>query len=258
MSQNPIILAIETSSRIGSVAVAFGGKIQKELVFSKPMKHSEEIFPAISTLLESIGRKPRQIEHIYISAGPGSFTGLRIATTLAKAMHLANKTKVIAVDTLDVIASNIMDLISENIDQKSQSGIRGVSIDTIATVLDAKRGQFFIAVYNRLIKEVDTNYTEFNKQYAKILPASLLSASEFLERFACKEKPVWLLGDGLVYHREKFRADGILFLEEKYWSPRANKVLLLGWQMAQQSKFAEPISLTPFYMSRPDVTIKSR
>ena len=216
MSQDPIILAVETSSRIGSVAIAFGGEIQRELVFSKQMKHSEEIFPAISALLDSLGRKPRQIEHIYISAGPGSFTGLRIATTLAKTMHLANKAKVVAVDTLDVIASNIMDLIRENIDKKDQSDMRGGSIDTIAPVLDAKRGRFFIAVYNRLIKEVDTNYAGFNKQYAKILPDSLLSASEFLEKFACQEKPVWLLGDGLVFHREKFQADGIYFLEKKY------------------------------------------
>jgi len=258
MSQNPIILAVETSSRIGSVAIAFGGKIQKELVFSEPMKHSVEIFPAVSTLLESIGRKPRQIEHIYISAGPGSFTGLRIATTLAKTMHLANKVKVIAVDTLDVIASNIMDFRRDNIVHNSQSDVQGISIDAIAPVLDAKRGRFFIAVYNRVIKEADTNYAEFYKQYAKILPDSLLSASEFLEQFACREKPVWLLGDGLGYHREKFQVDGISFLEEKYWSPRANKVHLLGWQMAQQTKFADPISLTPFYLSRPDVKVKTR
>jgi tRNA threonylcarbamoyladenosine biosynthesis protein TsaB len=109
MSQNPLILAVETSSRVGSVAIATGEKILKELIFSGQMRHSAEIFPAILTLLQFIGRKPHNIDHIYISNGPGSFTGLRIAATFAKTMHLANRTKVIAVDTLDVIASNMVD-----------------------------------------------------------------------------------------------------------------------------------------------------
>ena len=261
MNKDPIVLAVETSSRIGSVAIAIGGEILAETVFSGPMKHSAEIFPVMKTLLQRAGRKPYQLDHIYISIGPGSFTGLRIATTLAKALHLAHKIKVVAVDTLDIIASNIVDLIRENIDQKDQSGITGIrggSIEKIATVLDAKRGQFYIAVYQRLRNQADTNNAEFHKQYVKILPDSLMSSSEFLARFACVQDIVWLLGDGLVYHRDKFEADGIGFLAEKYWSPRANKVHMLGWQMAKKSIFADPVNLTPFYLSRPDIKIKPR
>jgi len=257
MSQNPLILAVETSSRVGSVAIATGEKIHKELIFSGCMRHSAEIFPAISTLLKDIGRKPRQIDHVYISNGPGSFTGLRIAATLAKTMYLANRAKVIAVDTLDVIASNMVDYLREHCRQKGPSAVEAVPFEKIAAVLDAKRGQFYIAVYKRLSNETDVHSAGFD-HYEKILPDSLISASEFLAQFACPGNPVWLLGDGLVYHRQTFETDGVCFVDEKYWSPRANKVHLLGRQMACRNEFADPVTLTPYYLSRPGVTLKSR
>ncbi len=258
MAQKPCILAVETSSRIGSVAIAFGQEIFAETVFSCPLMHSAEIFPAINTLLKSANRRPNQIEHVYISSGPGSFTGLRIATTLAKAMHIANSVKIVTVDTLDVIACNSVDYVRDSIDRKSRPGKSKISIERIATIIDAKRGQFFIAVYNCNLYEADTKNAIFSKQYEKILPDTLMSASEFKTKFAGKNKPVWLLGDGLLYHKDKFKAKGICFLQEKYWSPRANKVHMLGWQMARQAVFADPANLTPFYLSRPDVKIKPR
>jgi tRNA threonylcarbamoyladenosine biosynthesis protein TsaB len=258
MSQNPLILAVETSSRIGSVAIAADEKIYKEIVFSGQMKHSVEIFPAISNLLQFIGRKPCNIEHIYISNGPGSFTGLRIAVTFAKIMHLANRTRVIAVDTLDVIASNVVDNFRENHKQKDLTAKKGACFEKIAAILDAKRGQFYIAVYQRLGNNGSADDGGFENFYKKILPDSLMSASEFLAQFASPENPIGLLGDGLVYHRQTFESAGTCFLDEKYWSPRANKVHLLGWQMALRDEFTDPVGLTPYYLSRPAVTLKSR
>jgi len=254
MSQESFILAVETSSRIGSVALAIEGEILAESAFSGPMRHSAEIFPAINTMLNSVGKKPYQIDHIYISGGPGSFTGLRIATTLAKALHLANKTRIVQVDTLDVIASNIDDYKRDNIGVEESE----LSIENIAPVLDAKRGQFYIAVYHHIPGQAKSHNTSFNKDYRKILPDSLMSSSEFLAKFACAHKPIWLLGDGLVYYKDKFKAEGVRFFDEKYWSPRASKVHMLGWQMAQKSVFADPVNLTPFYLRRPDVIIKPR
>ena len=252
MAQKPLILAVETSSRIGSVAIALGERILAEAAFSGPMRHSAELFPAIRSLLDRFSRKPREIEHIYISVGPGSFTGLRIAVTTAKAMHLANpqrRTKIVAVDTLDVIAANAIDLTTENHVQAS-------SPEKIATVLDAKRSQFFIAVYQLTSDGI----------WKKTLPDSLMTAPQFLHQFACKQKPIWLLGDGLVYYKDKFKpapsgvegADGIRFLDEKYWSPRAAKVHLLGYEMSLKGQFADPLTLQPAYLRCPDVKIKPR
>jgi len=85
-----------------------------------------------------------------------------------------------------------------------------------------------------------------------------MTASQFIARFACKDKPICLLGDGLVYYKDIFQADGIDFLDQMYWSPRAGKVHLLGWQMALKEQFASPLTLTPKYLRKPDVTVKSR
>jgi tRNA threonylcarbamoyladenosine biosynthesis protein TsaB len=257
MMQEPLILAVETSSRMGSVALAFGGKLVSETRFSSPLKHSVEIFPAVRGLLDHAGRTPDQIEQVYISHGPGSFTGLRIAATLAKTMHLANAAKIITVDTLDIIAANVVRLIPDSRTASVGATPCGCPGTRIAVVLDAKRGQFFIAVYQLAPQGCSSRGAE-NSLWKKVVPDSLMTISEFLDRFACPEDPIGLLGDGLVYYRDRFKADGVFFLDEQYWSPQANKVHLLGRQMALNGQFADPLTLTPNYLRKPNVTLKSR
>jgi len=254
MARKPLVLAVETSSRIGSVAVALGEKILAETTFSAPIRHSAEIFPAIRGLLDSFSREPKEIEQIYISIGPGSFTGLRIATTFAKTMHLANAAKIVAVDTLDVIAANVIDPAAENTAANSNHQPRITSHERIATILDAKRGQFFIAVYKRHTSQ-EAQVTSHGI-WQKILPDSLMTASEFLEKFCGGNQPIWLLGDGLLYYKDKFKAQGVHFRDEKYWSPRAGKVHLLGWQKALAGQFTDPVALQPLYLRAPDVMLK--
>ena len=296
MMQKHLTLAVETSGRTGSVAIAVGRQLLAETHFSTPIRHSAEIFPAVQNLLGRFGRKPKEIKHIYISAGPGSFTGLRIAVTMAKTMHLANSTggpvKIVAVDTLDVIAANITtkNAIPDSSHEHpaslvrhsfpvlrsfSEGGSDGGSIECIAAILDAKRSQFFIAVYKQrasLVRQpVRRSFSEDgsfsdggsrepqNTQCAtweKITPDSLLTADEFLEKFAGRDKPIWLLGEGLVYYKDKFKAEGVRFLDEKYWTPHAEKVHLLGWQKARANQFADPLTLTPLYLRKLDVKVK--
>ena len=259
MSKEPCILAVETSSRVGSVALAVGDEILAENVFSGPMRHSTEIFPSIVNMLEKAVKKPNQIEHIYISGGPGSFTGLRIAVTLAKALFLSVKTKIVQVDTLDVIASNMDDYQADNNNDDSCKK-EGAFAGKIATILDAKRERFYIAVYQHKTVENYSNgdFPTFVENYIKIQADSLMSSSDFLSRFACAGKPIWLLGDGLVYNKERFKDKGIRFLDVKYWSPRASKVYKLGRKMALNSMFADPVNLTPFYLNRPNIVVKTR
>jgi tRNA threonylcarbamoyladenosine biosynthesis protein TsaB len=256
MKEKSLILAVETSSRIGSVAIALNGKILGETVFSAPLKHSVEIFPAIRELLDQFNLKPGQIEHIYISGGPGSFTGLRIATTLAKIMLLAHSAKIVAVDTLDVVAANVINLIPENTLSASNHKLPAIGDARVAAVLDAKRGQFFIAVYEC---STDSEWKATGRvTWKKVLQDSLMTPSQFHDMFAGNAKPIWLLGDGLLYYKDKFQAGGVHFLDEKYWSPRAGKVLLLGQQMALKEQFADAMTLTPNYLRKPDVTVKPR
>jgi len=257
----PLILAVETSGRLGSVAIAAGPNMLAETEFSAALRHSAEIFTAADRLLKDFGGRPDQIEQIYISAGPGSFTGLRIAVTIAKIMHLANDTKIVALDTLDLIAQNAIDYIKA--EKKT--------IDSIAVVLDAKRGQFFISVYeNKNLRPSDAKNAGAKRGpkfeaataastlsgWTKILPSSLMTAGHFVTQFADAQRPLWLLGEGLVYYKDKFKAGGIEFFDESLWTPKASKVHRIGWEKALQGQFAEPVSLVPVYIQRPDIRIK--
>jgi len=240
MREKPLILAVETSGRIGSVAIGLGEKILDQCTFSGAIRHSSQLFPAVRTLLERFTLKPAQIQQVYVSIGPGSFTGLRIGATLAKTMHLANGAGIVAVDTLDVIAANAGDYVRR----------RNVRPGTIAPVLDAKRGQFYVAAYECIAGNKST--------CRKIMSDRLMTASQFLQRFAHADAPVWLLGDGLLYHKDRFRADQVTILPDKYWSAQAKNVYILGWELARAGKFADPLTLEPAYIRRPEAEEKYR
>jgi len=285
-NKKPLILALETSGRVGSVAIGVGSRLLAEKTFATPVKHSAELFPAINALLTDFNKTADDIEHIYISIGPGSFTGLRLAVTFAKIMHLANnKIKIVAVDTLDVIAANAADYFQTNPAQKA---------GTIACILDAKRGRFFIASYK---------ISSLNKPPEKILLDKsrkgycvLWTPQQFFDNFAASNKPLLLLGEGLVYYRNLFNRassiehqassiehressiraptvregeyihesrvtghesratayNGIDFLDEKYWYPSASKVYSIGRRLAEKCQFSDPLTLTPRYIQSPD------
>jgi tRNA threonylcarbamoyladenosine biosynthesis protein TsaB len=262
-SDNPLILAIETSGRLGSVALAQDDKLLAESRFSGPMRHSAEIFPAITDLLSRFNKKPDQIEQVYISVGPGSFTGLRIAVTLAKTLALANDAKIVAIDTLDVIAANVIDFAPPSpLPQLNTQNSTLKTDDRLAVILDAKRGQFFIAVYEKTSHEPRATSDTI---WQKILPDSLMTAEEFLDRFT--DKPIMLIGEGLVFYKDKFAHKNIRVLDEKYWNPSAANIHKLGWELAMNGQsaegetsptggFADPLTLIPNYIRGPDVTIK--
>jgi len=274
MSKIPTILSVETSSRIGSVALAIGDRVIGESNFSAPLRHSAEIFPIVKELLGRFGFEAEQINEVYISVGPGSFTGLRIAVTLAKAMYLAKGTQVVAVDTMDVIASNVIDITKGRTERACEEKSHWIGQDRIAVILDAKRGQFFIAAYQRRIRnkskksqvekhsvqkrQSDQQVDPAQKSWEKILPDCLLTSNEFIESFSRKDMPICLLGDGLLYHCDKFKGEGIEFFDQAYWRPRAEKVHLLGRQKAKAGEYSDPVTLSPIYLRAPQVTFKTR
>ena len=219
----PFALALETSGRIGSVAVGFNGKLSDEKTFSAPLRHSAELFGTIIELFKDSCKKVNQTSHIYISIGPGSFTGIRISVTVAKMMALAAQSRIVAVSTTNAMALNVDDS----------------SIKKIASVIDAKKGQFFIAAFERK-----------NGIWQKVLPDCMMTAEEFKEKFDKPDKPIWLLGEGLLYYAKKFETDNIKILDKEYWSPKAANVLRIGAEMAAEGKFSDPVSLVPFYLRR--------
>jgi tRNA threonylcarbamoyladenosine biosynthesis protein TsaB len=251
MPSEKLILAIETSSRMGSVAIGDGANLLAECGFSGEMRHSAEILPSIQGLLSKVEAGPDDLGQVCLSVGPGSFTGLRIAVTLAKALHLASGVRIVSVDTLDVIAANVPAARDE--------------VEVIAPILDAKRDQFFVAVYLRcadpgagLPAEACADQGTTPTGWVKIQADCIVTAGQFIERFANPARPVGVLGDGLLYHRDRFQAPGVRVLDQDWWSPKAAEVYRLGLPKVRAGRFEDPLRLTPTYLLPPEVTLKTK
>ena len=76
-------LAIETSGRVGSVAVVEDGRVLAEDTFPHGLQHAAEIIPRLDGLCRAQGWSPAEVRELYVSAGPGSFTGLRIGVGMS-------------------------------------------------------------------------------------------------------------------------------------------------------------------------------
>ena len=242
---NNLVLAVETSGRNGSAAVGIGDKILAKQTLSGRLRHGSELLTCCSDLIKTIGARPSDINTICISAGPGSFTGIRIAVTIAKIMNFACDAKIIPLSTMDVIAENLAQYPPPH--KEAAVGLEKPEIDRIATILDAKRGQFYAALFERR-----------DGCWHKSVDDCLMTSSEFIERFASGQKSISLLGEGLVYYADKFAADRITVLDESCWYPRAENVYKLGTEKANNGNFANPLTLTPHYLRGPQAVVKQR
>ncbi len=218
------ILAIETSGRVGSVALGIGCELKRSARFRADFSHAAELLPTIDELCRALSWTPSDIDHVYLSIGPGSFTGLRIAVTLARALALSIKADIVAVATLEVIAQNAM-LVDEPPPQ-------------VAVLLDAKRGQVYSAAFERA-----------EGRYARAVDACIADPIEFLNALP---QPVCVLGEGITYHREALACVAHTQLPEALWPPRVETVLKLGYEKAQRGEFEQPTALAPVYLRRPE------
>jgi tRNA threonylcarbamoyladenosine biosynthesis protein TsaB len=220
-------LAIETSGRTGSVAVAQDGVVLAEEQFAHGLKHAAGLVPMIDRLCRSVGWRPTDVEELYVSVGPGSFTGLRVGVTLAKTLAFATGAKLVAVPTVEVLARN------------APADARHVVI-----VLDAKRDQIFTARLRR-----DGHAWQVDE------PATLDSLPAALAR---SPRPVHLIGEGIPYHLKFLPANDerVVVTPEDAWRARAAAVVELGHTMARRGTFTDPQSLSPVYVRKPEAEEK--
>jgi tRNA threonylcarbamoyladenosine biosynthesis protein TsaB len=222
-------LAIETSGRIGSLALVAEGAVVESDTFPHGLKHAAEIIVRIDQLCRRRGWGPKDLDELYVSAGPGSFTGLRIGVTLAKTLAFATGAKLVAVPTVEVLARN------------APAGAREVII-----VLDAKRDQIFTA---RLTRAGETS------PWAYAEPARLDSLKDMLAR---SPRPVYLVGEGLPYHEKFLPADdpGVMVTASEVWRARAEVTAAIGWEMARAGRFIDPDRFIPTYIRKPEAEEK--
>ncbi|MDP8217374.1 MAG: tRNA (adenosine(37)-N6)-threonylcarbamoyltransferase complex dimerization subunit type 1 TsaB [Candidatus Theseobacter exili] len=98
------ILSIETTTRIGSIALLENEDILAEVQICDNLRHSEGLFEGIEKMLDSAGLNIKDLEAIAVSAGPGSYTGIRVGMALAKGMAFSLGIPVQAVSSLAVLA----------------------------------------------------------------------------------------------------------------------------------------------------------
>jgi tRNA threonylcarbamoyladenosine biosynthesis protein TsaB len=222
-------VAIETSGRIGSVAVVRDSAILAEAQFPHGLAHAAQIVPILDRLARAQGWRPRDLDELYVSVGPGSFTGLRIGVTLAKTMAVATGVRIVAVPSVRVLVEN------------APPDARHVVI-----VLDAKRDQIFTARFER-----DPSTGAWTERE----PAHLDMLAAMIER---APRPVHLIGEGFPYH-EKFlpKEDAsVIVTSPEMWRARASAVAKIGLEMAARGQFADPFTLTPIYIRRPEAEEK--
>ena len=167
------ILAVESSGTPASVAFLEDGKIKAEFTVTDKLTHSVTLMPLIESMTKIPGIDPSGLDAVAVSAGPGSFTGLRIGIATVKGLTLALNKPVVKVSSLEGLSRNIC-----------APGC------FVCPLMDARRGQVYAALFRN------------GKQ---LLSDSALSVDEYLdivEEKAGKTGRCIFLGDGAPVHRE--------------------------------------------------------
>ncbi|MGC1275696.1 MAG: tRNA (adenosine(37)-N6)-threonylcarbamoyltransferase complex dimerization subunit type 1 TsaB [Planctomycetaceae bacterium] len=102
-----IVLGIETSGPVGSIALRRDGRcVEERFLPELGRRHAQSLVPETAAFLARHGLEPTAIDAVAVSVGPGSFTGLRVGVTFAKTFAYATGASLIAVETFPAIAGN--------------------------------------------------------------------------------------------------------------------------------------------------------
>ncbi|MGR8999900.1 MAG: tRNA (adenosine(37)-N6)-threonylcarbamoyltransferase complex dimerization subunit type 1 TsaB [Gammaproteobacteria bacterium] len=141
------LLALETATQACSAALSIDGVITERFELTAN-EHTRLILPMIDSLMANAGLKPQQLDVLAFGCGPGSFTGVRIATGVIQGIALGADLPVVPVSTLAAIAQEFFD--ENNVKEKDERLKAELSIFNVAfTAMDARMGEIFWGVYRR-------------------------------------------------------------------------------------------------------------
>jgi tRNA threonylcarbamoyladenosine biosynthesis protein TsaB len=147
-----VILAIDTTSELGSIAITDDERVIEETLLQSGDGFSHVLFGEIEKLLASNNLKLADIDGFASASGPGTFTGVRVGLTAAKGLAEATSRKVVAVSNLRAMAY-------------FGSG------ELRAPVIDARRGEIYGAVYNASLELVREEVVRKHDAWLASLPA---------------------------------------------------------------------------------------
>jgi len=224
-------LALDTATDTASVAL-HDGDVIAESTWSSRRRHTVELAPRVRRMLDGSGLAPRDLAGIAVALGPGSYTGLRIALSLAKGIALSVPVQVVGVPTLDILAAALADTVA----------LAGGG--ELHAVLRAGRGRVVAARYGIAAAESPGR----SGQWVESWPDPDALSAERFEQFTRRvTAPAWVAGELGAAQRRALRDAGLLVA-----APEAS-VRRAGWLAALARERAPTAStsvadLSPFYL----------
>ena len=214
-----MLLCIETSGKNCSVALFEGLQLVSiREVHTEQFSHSENLHVFIEQVLKESNLQPKATKAIAISAGPGSYTGLRIGVATAKGLCYGWDIPLIALPTLRILAEQVT--------------YEFTDIEYIIPMIDARRMEVFTAVYSH--------------DFSPILGerAEILTESTF-DTYLNKGKTIFL-GDGITKFQAICKHKNAYFWENKF--PSAKQMGRLALEKYQAQAFEDIAYFEPFYL----------
>ena len=214
------ILSIETSTAVLSVALSEDRTVVSERVCTEARQQAALTAPLVKEALDSAGLGIRDCDAVCVSAGPGSYTGLRVGVSTAKGLAFGADIPLLAVGTLDILVAGV---------RHSLQGEESPSC--IVPMLDARRMEVYTAVFSpdgRRLTEVE---------------AMVVSAQSFADQL--EVGPVLFVGDGACKCREVITHPHARFLEA---APLARNMVPLAHEAFLAGRFRDVAYFEPFYL----------
>ena len=213
------LLGLDTATVLGSVAVGSGQRVMAELATGVRARHAESVLPAVDWVLRTLGMDASQLGGVVVGAGPGSFTGVRIAGATAKGLVRALSVPLYSYSSLEAVAAGV-----------------AVTDRPVCAMLDARRG----AVYSAVYRFRDDGTREM------LLEPGRRDAAEMVEGFG--EDGALFAGDGALRHRQMIRQAGARVAPAHLAAPRAAALLWLAQLDPDRGLVAVPGEWEPEYL----------
>ena len=150
------ILAIDTSNYPMSIALVEDDRLMAQTTLNMVRNHSVYVLPTIERLMDDLGWTPADLNRVVVANGPGSYTGIRIATTTAKVLATTLGIDLVAESSLKVLATNVLP------DDKR----------LIVPFFDARRGNVFAGGYQyqagKLVAVMEDQHCAFSDLMVRV------------------------------------------------------------------------------------------
>ncbi len=224
------ILGIECTAAPVSCAIVEDGKLKGEYFLNLKTTHSQTLLPMVESVLRLSGLKLSDIDVVAATAGPGSFTGVRIGISAVKGLCFADKKPCVAVSVLESMAYNL----------KGQDCI-------VCACMDARCNQ----VYNALFEVKNGCITRLCEDRALMIDDVFKDLERLYE--ASPEKPIFAVGDGADLFAKSTEGRGVPIIlppEQVKWQ-RASSVCYAAEERAKNGDTVDPDELLPVYLRLP-------